>query len=93
MDPFIIALLCVFGGVLITVVVPYLDKVRKGEVTFDYSYFVAMIVGLVVAAVALVPDNIDMTAKSLLMLVLAGCGIQWAGNFVNTQRIKMKKSK
>ena len=86
MDPYWYALTCVVIGGILGVVIPYLFKVMDSEVEFSYSYFYGLCVSMAIAAVALVPDQIDeMTGRMITMLVLAGFGIQVGTNLITSK--------
>ena len=86
MDPYWYALMCVVIGGILGVVIPYLFKVMDSEVVFSYSYFYGLCVSMAIAAVALVPETIDeLTGQMIMMLVLAGFGIQAGTNLVTSK--------
>ena len=75
----------VFGGVL-GVVVPYLFKVMDDDIKFSYSYFYGLCVSMSISAIALVPaTNPTMSAQMVMVLVMAGFGIQQGANFVTSK--------
>jgi len=89
MDPYWYALTCVVIGGILGVVIPYLFKVVDSEVKFSYSYFYGLCVSMAIAAVALVPETIgELTGQMIMMLVLAGFGIQAGANLVTSKVIK-----
>jgi len=89
MDPYWYALTCVVIGGILGVVIPYLFKVMDSEVKFSYSYFYGLCVSMVIAAVALIPEIIgELTGQMIMMLVLAGFGIQAGTNMVTSKVIK-----
>jgi drug/metabolite transporter (DMT)-like permease len=86
MDPYWYALACVVIGGILGVVIPYLFKVMDSEVVFSYSYFYGLCVSMAIAAVALVPETIgELTGQMIMMLVLAGFGIQAGTNMVTSK--------
>jgi len=86
MDPYWYALACVVIGGILGVVIPYLFKVMDSEVEFSYSYFYGLCMSMVVAAVALIPEQIgELTGQMITMLVLAGFGIQAGANLVTSK--------
>ena len=86
MDPYWYALICVMIGGILGVVIPYLFKVMDSEVKFSYSYFYGLCMSMVIAAVALIPEQIDeLTGRMITMLVLAGFGIQAGTNLVTSK--------
>jgi drug/metabolite transporter (DMT)-like permease len=86
MDPYWYALACVVIGGILGVVIPYLFKVMDSEVKFSYSYFYGLCVSMAIAAVALVPEAIgELTGQMIMMLVLAGFGIQAGTNLVTSK--------
>ena len=89
MDTQIIAFVAIMIGALCGVVIPYLLKARKEGIAFDMSYIYAMVIGLVIAAFAILPDTVELAFKPLFALFLAGAGLQVVANKVNTMRIKM----
>ena len=91
MDPQIIAFVAIVVGAMAGVAVPYLLKVYEEGVAFEVSYFYTMILSLVMAAFFVIPDNPDLSFKGLLTLFLAGAGLEWMVNKVNTIRIKKKE--
>lgn len=89
MDPYWYALVCVVVGGILGVVIPYLFKVMDSEVEFSYSYFYGLCVSMVIAAVALIPEPIgELTGQMIMMLVLAGFGIQAGTNLLTSKIIK-----
>ena len=85
-DPYWYALACVVIGGILGVVIPYLFKVMDSEVEFSYSYFYGLIVSMVVSAVALIPEPIvEFTGQMIMMLVLAGFGIQQGANMITSK--------
>ena len=91
MDPQIIAFVAIVVGAMAGVTVPYLLKVYEEGVAFELSYLYTMILSLVMAAFFVIPDNPDLSFKGLLTLFLAGAGLEWMVNKVNTIRIKKKE--
>lgn len=86
MDPYWYALACVVIGGILGVVIPYLFKVMDSETKFSYSYFYGLCMSMVIAAVALIPEQIDeLTGRMITMLVLAGFGIQAGANLVTSK--------
>ena len=86
MDPYWYALTCVVIGGILGVVIPYLFKVMDSETKFSYSYFYGLCMSMVIAAVALIPDPIgELTGQMIMMLVLAGFGIQAGTNLVTSK--------
>lgn len=86
MDLYWYALACVVIGGILGVVIPYLFKVMDSEVKFSYSYFYGLCMSMVIAAVALIPEQIDeLTGRMITMLVLAGFGIQAGANLVTSK--------
>lgn len=86
MDIYWYALICVVIGGILGVVIPYLFKVMDNEVKFSYSYFYGLCISMVVAAVALIPEQIDeLTGRTITLLVLAGFGIQSTANIITTR--------
>jgi hypothetical protein len=88
MDTQIIAFAVIMAGALCGVIIPYLLKMQEEEVKFDMSYIYAMILSLVVAAFAILPDTVEIAFKPLFALFLAGAALQVILNKVNTIRIK-----
>ena len=91
MDPQIVAFLVIVVGAMVGIVVPYLLKVYEEGVVFEVSYIYTMILCLVMAAFFVIPDNPDLSFKGLFTLFLAGAGLEWMVNKVNTIRIKKKE--
>lgn len=86
MDIYWYALACVVIGGILGVVVPYLFKVMDHEVEFSYSYFYGLCVSMAVAAVALVPESVsELTGRVIMVLVLAGFGIQVGTNLITSK--------
>ena len=86
MDPYWYALACVVIGGTLGVVVPYLFKVMDSEVTFSFSYFYALCVSMAIAAVGLVPESVgDMTGRMIMILIMAGFGIQNIAGLVTSK--------
>ena len=86
MDPYWYALAYVVVGGILGVVIPYLFKVMDSEVEFSYSYFYGLIVSMIVSAVALIPEPIvEFTGQMIMMLVLAGFGIQQGANMITSK--------
>ena len=88
MDTQIIAFLMIMGGALCGVIIPYLLKLHEESIEFDASYIYGMVLGLIVAAFAILPDTVEIAFKPLFALFLAGAALQVAVNKVNTIRIK-----
>lgn len=85
-DMYWYAFACILFGGILGVVIPYLFKVMDSEIKFSYSYFYGLFVSMAVAAVALVPEQIDdLTGRMITMLVLAGFGIQNGANFITSK--------
>lgn len=65
-------------GALAGTVVPYVLKVWKDpEITFDANYAYALVLGVIVQVVALLPDNVPaLTLKSVVAAFAAGFGLQ-----------------
>lgn len=86
MDMYWYALACVVIGGMLGIVVPYLFKVMDHEVEFSYSYFYGLCASMGVAAVALVPEPVgDLTGRMIMLLVLAGFGIQVGTNLITSK--------
>lgn len=80
MDPEMIAVI-VFGiGAGLAMLVPYLIKVRQEALAFDMQYFYGLILSVVVAAFVALPAEVDVSFRGLIMLFLAGMGMQGAVN-------------
>ena len=93
-DPYWYALGCVVVGGMLGVVVPYLFKVMDSEVSFSYSYFYGLCISMAIAAAGLVPESIDdLTGRMIMILVLAGFGIQHGTNLVTSKVRKGLASK
>ena len=88
MDTQIIAFLMIMGGALCGVVIPYIVKMYEEGTKFNMSYIYGMVLGLIVAAFAILPDTVEIAFKPLFALFLAGAALQVAVNKVNTIRIK-----
>lgn len=88
MDTQIIAFLAIMVGALCGVIIPYLLKAREEGIDFNMSYIYAMVISLVVAAFAILPDTVELAFKPLFALFLAGAALQTVVNKVNTMRIK-----
>ena len=91
MDPQIIAFLAIMVGALIGIVIPFLLKVYEEGITFDLSYVYTMVLSLGIAAFFVIPDNPDLSFKGLFTLFLAGAGLEWMANKINTVRMKRKE--
>lgn len=90
MDPQIVAFLAIMVGAMGGVIVPYLLKLREEGVTFELSYLYTMVVSLAMAAFFVIPDDPDLSFKGVFTLFLAGAGLEWMVNKMNTIRIKRK---
>jgi O-antigen/teichoic acid export membrane protein len=88
MDTQIIAFITIMVGALCGVVIPYLLKAREEGIKFNMSYIYGMVIGLVVASFAILPDAVEIAFKPLFALFLAGAALQTVVNKVNTIRIK-----
>ena len=88
MDTQIVAFAVIMAGALCGVIIPYLLKMREEGIEFDMSYIYGMVISLVIAAFAILPDTIELAFKPLFALFLAGAALQTAINKVNTIRIK-----
>lgn len=85
-DPYWYAFACVLIGGVLGVIVPYMFKVMDSEVKFSYSYLYAMCIAMAVAAAGMVPETIDeLTGRMIMMLVMAGFGIQHSTNLVTSK--------
>lgn len=84
-DPYWYALACVLLGGVLGVLIPYLFKVMDGNVPFNYSYFYGMCIAMAVAAAGMVPESIELTGRTIMMLVMAGFGIQHSTNLVTSK--------
>ncbi len=84
-DPYWYAFACVLLGGILGVVVPYLFKVMDSKVKFSYSYLYAMCIAMAVAAAGMVPESIELTGRTIMMLVMAGFGIQHSTNLVTSK--------
>ena len=88
MDTQLIAFAVIMAGAICGVVIPYLLKAREEGIDFDRSYIYGMVIGLVVAAFAILPDTVKVAFKPLFALFLAGAALQTVVNKANTIRIK-----
>jgi len=89
MDTLIIAFIAILAGAICGVIIPYLLKVHEDiSIQFDASYLYSMVLSLVIAAFAILPDTVEIAFKPLFALFLAGVALQVAMNKVNTIRIK-----
>ena len=87
-DPQIIAFIAIMAGAIIGIVVPYLLKLKEEGVIFEFSYLYTMILSLVIAAFFVIPDEPDLSFKGVFTLFLAGAGLEWMANKINTIRKK-----
>jgi len=86
MDMYWYALVCIFIGGMLGIVVPYLFKVMDETVKFSYSYLGGLCISMFVAAIVLVPDPVpELTGQMVMMLVLAGFGIQVGTNLLTSK--------
>ena len=88
MDTQIVAFIVIMIGALCGVIIPYLLKIQEEGRKFNMSYIYGMVISLVVAAFAILPDTIELAFKPLFALFLAGAALQVVANKVNTIRIK-----
>ena len=88
MDTQIVAFIVIMLGALCGVIIPYLLKIQEEGIEFNMSYIYGMVISLVVAAFAILPDTIELAFKPLFALFLAGAALQVVANKVNTIRIK-----
>ena len=88
MDTQIIAFAVIMAGALCGVIIPYLLKMQEEGVSFNMSYIYGMVISLVVAAFAILPDSVPLQFKPLFALFLAGAALQSVINKLNTIRIK-----
>ena len=88
MDTQIVAFAVIMAGALCGVIIPYLLKVQEEGIAFNMSYIYAMVISLVVAAFAILPNTIEIAFKPLFALFLAGAALQVVANKANTMRIK-----
>lgn len=92
-DPYWYALMCVMTGGILGVIVPYLFKVADNKMKFSYSYFYAMCITMAIAAAGMVPESIDdLSGRMIMMLVMAGAGLQFNANLVTSAIRKGKVS-
>ncbi len=65
-------------GALMGTLVPYLIKVYQDKnITFDMNYGYALVLGIIVQVVALIPDDVAvLTLKVILNAFAAGAGVQ-----------------
>jgi len=86
MDPYLYAFGWILLGGIFGVVIPYLFKVMDNETKFSYSYFYAMCASMAIVAAGLVPEPIDdFSGRMIMMLVMAGFGIQVAANMITSK--------
>jgi hypothetical protein len=90
-DTQVIGFLAVVAGALCGLVIPALLKMQEEGQTFKMSYLYGLCISVVVAAFALIPDEVEVGFKPLAMLFLAGIGMQGIINKGNSVRIKMKE--
>lgn len=84
------AFMCILFGGILGIVIPYVSKVMDKKTKFSYSYFTGLIVSMSMAALILIPEEIDeLTGHAIRSFVLAGFGIQITANMVTT---KVRKS-
>ena len=69
-------------GALMGTLVPYVLKVwQDPEVSFDINYGYALVLGVVVGIIALIPDEVPViTLKVILIAFAAGYGMQSMAN-------------
>lgn len=63
-------------GAAMAVLVPYVLKVREEAIKFDMRYFYGLLVSVIIAAIAAMPSEVDVSVKGLGMIFLAGLGLQ-----------------
>jgi O-antigen/teichoic acid export membrane protein len=90
-DSQIIAFVVIMAGAVCGVIVPYLFKVMEDGRKFDKSYLWGLVLSLVVAAFAVLPDTIEIAFKPLFGLFLAGLGLETIATSINAKRIKSVK--
>ena len=88
MDTQIVAFAIIMAGALCGVIIPYLLKMHEEGIEFNMSYMYGMVISLIVAAFAIVPDAVPLEFKPLFTLFLAGAALQTVINKANTMRIK-----
>ena len=84
MEPTMVISIVTIVGALMGTIVPYALKAWKDpEITFDVNYGYTLIIGVVVQAVALLPDNVPaLTLKGVITAFGAGYGLQTLFNKV-----------
>jgi hypothetical protein len=91
MDQDIIVFGAIALGALFAVVVPALLAMHEKGEAFKISYLYGMCIPLIVGAFAAMPDEpVELTFRSILLLFLAGTGLQGIVNKGNTIRLKLK---
>jgi O-antigen/teichoic acid export membrane protein len=90
-DTQVIGFLAVVAGAFCGLVIPAVLKMKEEGQTFEMSYLYGLCISVVVAAFALVPSEVTVTFSSLMVLFLAGVGMQGIINKGNTTRLKMAK--
>lgn len=78
MEPTTVIGIVTILGALMGTIVPYAIKAwQDSNITFDVNYGYTLVIGVIVQAVALLPDDVPaLTVKGILTAFGAGYGIQ-----------------
>jgi hypothetical protein len=90
MDVQVIATLVFATGAALTVLVPYLLKLKEKTIPFDANYFYGLILSVLVASLVAMPAEVDTSFRGLAMIFMAGMGIQGAVNKGVSEVLKRK---
>jgi len=90
MDTQIVSFIVMFFGALCGFIIPTLIKMREEEIDFAPSYLWGLFLSTIVAIIASMPIEVELTFNGLALLFLAGVGLQGIVNKGNTMRLKAK---
>ena len=89
METYIAYMLAAFLGVIFGTIVPYVLKSwENGGLKFNYTYLYSLIVSGLIACVALIPNTTVVDLKTLVIVFMAGLGLNTVTNKMNRTRIK-----
>ena len=90
MDTQIIAFSAILFGAMCGFIIPTLLKMWEEEIEFAPSYLWGLFLSTIVAVIASMPIEVDLSFNGLALLFLAGVGLQGIVNKGNTMRLKVK---
>jgi len=84
MEPYVAYLLAVLLGGSLSMIVPYLLKVKADPgVKFDVTYFYGLCISTILSVVALIPDTNIVDVRSIFTVFFAALGLNQTANKLN----------